>query len=289
MSLMTKERWLAYRQLARIDKPIGALLLLWPTLWALWLAGAGRPDPWVLLVFVIGVFLMRSAGCVINDYADRDFDGHVKRTAGRPLASGRVTEREALLLFAVLAIISFLLVLTLNTLTIIMSFAGIVLAVCYPFMKRFIPIPQFVLGLAFSWSIPMAYAAQANALPPIAWLLFLANLLWTIAYDTEYAMVDRDDDLKLGLKSSAIWFGQRDRHIIGLFQLATLLCMGMVGLLAGLGAVYYAGLMVAGAMFIQQQQMIRGREREPCFKAFLANNQVGMVLFAGIVLDPLLR
>lgn len=289
MSLMTKERWLAYRQLARIDKPIGTLLLLWPTLWALWLAGAGRPDPWVLLVFVIGVFLMRSAGCVINDYADRDFDGHVKRTAGRPLASGRVTEREALLLFAVLAIISFLLVLTLNPLTIIMSFAGIVLAVCYPFMKRFIPIPQFVLGLAFSWSIPMAYAAQANALPPIAWLLFLANLLWTIAYDTEYAMVDRDDDLKLGLKSSAIWFGQRDRHIIGLFQLATLLCMGMVGLLAGLGAVYYAGLMVAGAMFIQQQQMIRGREREPCFKAFLANNQVGMVLFAGIVLDPLLR
>ncbi|MFM5463517.1 4-hydroxybenzoate octaprenyltransferase [Aeromonas simiae] len=289
MSLMTKERWLAYRQLARIDKPIGTLLLLWPTLWALWLAGAGRPDPWVLLVFVIGVFLMRSAGCVINDYADRDFDGHVKRTAGRPLASGRVTEREALLLFAVLAIISFLLVLTLNPLTIIMSFAGIVLAVCYPFMKRFIPIPQFVLGLAFSWSIPMAYAAQANALPPIAWLLFLANLLWTIAYDTEYAMVDRDDDLKLGLKSSAIWFGQRDRHIIGLFQLATLLCMGVVGLLAGLGAIYYAGLMVAGAMFIQQQQMIRDREREPCFKAFLANNQVGMVLFAGIVLDPLLR
>ncbi|QFI56313.1 4-hydroxybenzoate octaprenyltransferase [Aeromonas simiae] len=289
MSLMTKERWLAYRQLARIDKPIGTLLLLWPTLWALWLAGEGRPDPWVLLVFVIGVFLMRSAGCVINDYADRDFDGHVKRTAGRPLASGRVTEREALLLFAVLAIISFLLVLTLNPLTIIMSFAGIVLAVCYPFMKRFIPIPQFVLGLAFSWSIPMAYAAEANALPPIAWLLFLANLLWTIAYDTEYAMVDRDDDLKLGLKSSAIWFGQRDRHIIGLFQLATLLCMGMVGVLAGLGAVYYAGLMVAGAMFIQQQQMIRGRERELCFKAFLANNQVGMVLFAGIVLDPLLR
>lgn len=289
MSLMTKERWLAYRQLARIDKPIGTLLLLWPTLWALWLAGEGRPDPWVLLVFVIGVFLMRSAGCVINDYADRDFDGHVKRTAGRPLASGRVTEREALLLFAVLAIISFLLVLTLNPLTIIMSFAGIVLAVCYPFMKRFIPIPQFVLGLAFSWSIPMAYAAEANALPPIAWLLFLANLLWTIAYDTEYAMVDRDDDLKLGLKSSAIWFGQRDRQIIGLFQLATLLCMGMVGGLAGLGAVYYAGLMVAGAMFIQQQQMIRGRERELCFKAFLANNQVGMVLFAGIVLDPLLR
>lgn len=289
MSLMTKERWLAYRQLARIDKPIGTLLLLWPTLWALWLAGEGRPDPWVLLVFVIGVFLMRSAGCVINDYADRDFDGHVKRTAGRPLASGRVTEREALLLFAVLAIISFLLVLTLNPLTIIMSFAGIVLAVCYPFMKRFIPIPQFVLGLAFSWSIPMAYAAEANALPPIAWLLFLANLLWTIAYDTEYAMVDRDDDLKLGLKSSAILFGQRDRHIIGLFQLATLLCMGMVGVLAGLGAVYYAGLMVAGAMFIQQQQMIRGRERELCFKAFLANNQVGMVLFAGIVLDPLLR
>ena len=199
MKLLTKERGLAYAQLARIDKPIGTLLLLWPTLWALCLAAGGLPDPWILTVFVVGVFLMRSAGCVINDYADRNFDGHVKRTAGRPLPMGRVAEREVLVLFAVLALLSFALVLTLNPLTISLSFAGLLLAVCYPFMKRFIPIPQLVLGMAFSWSIPMAYAAQANALPPEAWLLFLANLLWTIAYDTEYAMVDRDDDLKLGL------------------------------------------------------------------------------------------
>ncbi|MGL5284608.1 MAG: 4-hydroxybenzoate octaprenyltransferase [Aeromonas sp.] len=289
MNLMTKERWVAYSQLARIDRPIGSLLLLWPTLWALWLAGDGRPNLWVLLVFVSGVFLMRSAGCVINDYADRDFDGHVKRTAGRPLATGRVTSREALVLFFGLALVAFMLVLTLNPLTISMSFAGIVLAVCYPFMKRFIPIPQFVLGLAFSWSIPMAYAAQAEALPPVAWLLFLANLTWTIAYDTEYAMVDRDDDLKLGLKSSAIWFGVWDRHIIGLLQIATLLLLLAVGLLAGLGIAYYGGLLVAGLLFIQQQRMIYLREREPCFQAFLANNQVGMVLFAALALDYLMR
>lgn len=289
MNLMTKERWVAYSQLARIDRPIGSLLLLWPTLWALWLAGDGRPNLWVLLVFVSGVFLMRSAGCVINDYADRDFDGHVKRTAGRPLATGRVTSREALVLFFGLALVAFMLVLTLNPLTISMSFAGIVLAVCYPFMKRFIPIPQFVLGLAFSWSIPMAYAAQAEALPPVAWLLFLANLTWTIAYDTEYAMVDRDDDLKLGLKSSAIWFGVWDRHIIGLLQSATLLLLLAVGLLAGLGIAYYCGLLVAGLLFIQQQRMIYLREREPCFQAFLANNQVGMVLFAALALDYLTR
>ncbi|SIR26553.1 4-hydroxybenzoate polyprenyltransferase [Aeromonas sp. RU39B] len=289
MNLMTKERWVAYSQLARIDRPIGSLLLLWPTLWALWLAGDGRPNLWVLLVFVSGVFLMRSAGCVINDYADRDFDGHVKRTAGRPLATGRVTSREALVLFFGLALVAFMLVLTLNPLTISMSFAGIVLAVCYPFMKRFIPIPQFVLGLAFSWSIPMAYAAQAEALPPVAWLLFLANLTWTIAYDTEYAMVDRDDDLKLGLKSSAIWFGVWDRHIIGLLQIATLLLLLAVGLLAGLGIAYYGGLLVAGLLFIQQQRMIYLREREPCFQAFLANNQVGMVLFAALALDYLTR
>lgn len=289
MNLMTKERWVAYSQLARIDRPIGSLLLLWPTLWALWLAGDGRPNLWVLLVFVTGVFLMRSAGCVINDYADRDFDGHVKRTAGRPLATGRVTSREALVLFFGLALVAFMLVLTLNPLTISMSFAGLVLAVCYPFMKRFIPIPQFVLGLAFSWSIPMAYAAQAEALPPVAWLLFLANLTWTIAYDTEYAMVDRDDDLKLGLKSSAIWFGVWDRHIIGLLQIATLLLLLAVGLLAGLGIAYYGGLLVAGLLFIQQQRMIYLREREPCFQAFLANNQVGMVLFAALALDYLTR
>ncbi|ORJ15475.1 4-hydroxybenzoate polyprenyltransferase, partial [Aeromonas salmonicida] len=243
VNLLTKERGLAYVQLARIDKPIGTLLLLWPTLWALWLAAGGLPDLWTLLVFVVGVFLMRSAGCVINDYADRNFDGHVKRTAGRPLPMGKVKPREVLALFAVLALISFALVLTMNSLTIALSFAALLLAVCYPFMKRYIPIPQLVLGMAFSWSIPMAYAAQANALPLVAWLVFLANLLWTIAYDTQYAMVDRDDDLKLGLKSSAILFGRHDKRIIGVLQLATLLILLAVGQLMGLGAWYYWGLL----------------------------------------------
>ena len=221
MKLLTKERGLAYVQLARIDKPIGTLLLLWPTLWALWLAADGLPDLWTLLVFVVGVFLMRSAGCVINDYADRNFDGHVKRTAGRPLPTGKVKPREVLALFAVLALISFALVLTMNPLTIGLSFAALLLAVCYPFMKRYIPIPQLVLGMAFSWSIPMAYAAQANALPLVVWLVFLANLLWTIAYDTQYAMVDRDDDLKLGLKSSAMASGLKSPSRMGLLKLHT--------------------------------------------------------------------
>ncbi|MEM0552944.1 MULTISPECIES: 4-hydroxybenzoate octaprenyltransferase [Aeromonas] len=288
MNLLTKERGLAYMQLARIDKPIGTLLLLWPTLWALWLAAGGVPNLWNLIVFAVGVFLMRSAGCVINDYADRDFDGHVKRTSGRPLPTGRVDPREALALFFVLALISFALVLTMNPLTISLSFIGLLLAVCYPFMKRLISNPQFVLGLAFSWSIPMAYAAQANALPLVAWLLFLANLLWTIAYDTQYAMVDRDDDLKLGLKSSAILFGRNDKRIIGALQLGTLLIMLVVGQLMALGGWYYWGLLGAGVLFVYQQRLIREREREACFKAFLNNNYVGALIFIGLVLDYLL-
>ena len=287
MKLLTKERGLAYVQLARIDKPIGTLLLLWPTLWALCLAAGGLPDPWILTVFVVGVFLMRSAGCVINDYADRNFDGHVKRTAGRPLPMGRVDEREVLILFAVLALISFALVLTLNPLTIGLSFAGLLLAVCYPFMKRFIPIPQLVLGMAFSWSIPMAYAAQANALPPVAWLLFLANLLWTIAYDTQYAMVDRDDDLKLGLKSSAILFGRHDKRIIGVLQLATLLILLGVGQLMALGSGYYWGLLGAAALFVYQQRLIRERQRDACFQAFLNNNYVGALVLLGVMVHYL--
>nr|WP_269469416.1 4-hydroxybenzoate octaprenyltransferase [Aeromonas enteropelogenes] len=287
--MLTKERGLAYLQLARIDKPIGTLLLLWPTLWALWLAAGGLPNLWVLTVFVVGVFLMRSAGCVINDYADRNFDGHVKRTSGRPLPTGKVDPREALALFFVLALISFGLVLTLNSLTIAMSFVGLLLAVSYPFMKRFIPIPQLVLGMAFSWSIPMAYAAQANALPAVAWLVFIANLLWTVAYDTQYAMVDRDDDLKLGLKSSAILFGRHDKRIIGVLQLATLLILLLVGQLMALGSSYYWGLLGAAVLFVYQQRLIRERQREACFQAFLNNNYVGALVFAGLVLDYLLR
>ncbi|OZG42270.1 4-hydroxybenzoate polyprenyltransferase [Aeromonas sp. A35_P] len=287
MNLLTKERGLAYVQLARIDKPIGTLLLLWPTLWALWLAADGLPDLWTLLVFVVGVFLMRSAGCVINDYADRNFDGHVKRTAGRPLPMGKVKPREVLALFAVLALISFALVLTMNPLTIGLSFAALLLAVCYPFMKRYIPIPQLVLGMAFSWSIPMAYAAQANALPAVAWLVFLANLLWTIAYDTEYAMVDRDDDLKLGLKSSAILFGRHDKRIIGALQLLTLMILLLVGQLSELGSSYYWSLLAAAALFVYQQRLIRERAREACFQAFLNNNYVGALIFAGVVINYL--
>ncbi|HHQ4930923.1 TPA: 4-hydroxybenzoate octaprenyltransferase [Aeromonas hydrophila] len=287
MNLLTKERGLAYVQLARIDKPIGTLLLLWPTLWALWLAADGLPDLWTLLVFVVGVFLMRSAGCVINDYADRNFDGHVKRTAGRPLPMGKVKPREVLALFAVLALISFTLVLTMNPLTIGLSFAALLLAVCYPFMKRYIPIPQLVLGMAFSWSIPMAYAAQANALPAVAWLVFLANLLWTIAYDTQYAMVDRDDDLKLGLKSSAILFGRHDKRIIGALQLLTLLILLLVGQLSELGSSYYWSLLAAAALFVYQQRLIRERQREACFQAFLNNNYVGALIFAGVVINYL--
>ncbi|HEA3132215.1 TPA: 4-hydroxybenzoate octaprenyltransferase [Aeromonas hydrophila] len=287
MNLLTKERGLAYVQLARIDKPIGTLLLLWPTLWALWLAADGLPDLWTLLVFVVGVFLMRSAGCVINDYADRNFDGHVKRTAGRPLPMGKVKPREVLALFVVLALISFALVLTMNPLTIGLSFAALLLAVCYPFMKRYIPIPQLVLGMAFSWSIPMAYAAQANALPAVAWLVFLANLLWTIAYDTQYAMVDRDDDLKLGLKSSAILFGRHDKRIIGALQLLTLLILLLVGQLSELGSSYYWSLLAAAALFVYQQRLIRERQREACFQAFLNNNYVGALIFAGVVINYL--
>ncbi|WP_421144060.1 4-hydroxybenzoate octaprenyltransferase [Aeromonas dhakensis] len=287
MNLLSKERGLAYVQLARIDKPIGTLLLLWPTLWALWLAADGLPDLWTLLVFVVGVFLMRSAGCVINDYADRNFDGHVKRTASRPLPMGKVKPREVLALFAVLALISFALVLTMNPLTIGLSFAALLLAVCYPFMKRYIPIPQLVLGMAFSWSIPMAYAAQANALPAVAWLVFFANLLWTIAYDTEYAMVDRDDDLKLGLKSSAILFGRHDKRIIGALQLLTLLILLLVGQLSELGSCYYWSLLAAAALFVYQQRLIRARAREACFQAFLNNNYVGALIFAGVVINYL--
>ncbi|MCG2837173.1 4-hydroxybenzoate octaprenyltransferase [Photobacterium sp. WH77] len=277
---MTKAR--AFWQLARMDRPIGSLLLMWPTLWALFLAADGMPDFKVLAVFVLGVFSMRAAGCVINDYADRHFDGHVKRTAQRPLPAGLISEREALGFFALLALVSFALVLTMNTLTIQLSVVGLLLAAAYPFMKRYTHLPQLVLGMAFGWAIPMAYAAQSGALPPVAWMLFVANILWTIAYDTQYAMVDRDDDLKIGIKSTAILFGRNDKRIIGLLQLGTLGLLIVVGMQMGLSQLYYWSLLGAAALFVYQQMLIRGREREPCFKAFLNNNYVGMLVWLGM-------
>lgn len=277
----------AYWQLMRMDRPIGSLLLLWPTVWALFLAAGGMPDLNILLVFVLGVLLMRSAGCVINDYADRDFDGFVKRTKARPLPSGKVTPLEAVLLFLFLALSSFFLVLTMNALTVKLSYIGILLAAIYPFMKRFTHVPQLFLGLAFSWAIPMAWAAQANQLPAPVWLLFIINSLWTIAYDTQYAMVDRDDDLKIGIKSTAILFGRWDKTIIALLQTATLALMTALGNWMQLGAVFYIGILIAALLFGFQQYLIRNRERDDCFRAFLNNNYVGMVLATGLFLGTL--
>ncbi|AKA38429.1 4-hydroxybenzoate polyprenyltransferase [Yersinia ruckeri] len=282
---ISQSKWHAYCRLMRIDKPIGSLLLLWPTLWALWLAGRGIPDIKILIVFVLGVFMMRAAGCVINDFADRKIDGHVKRTASRPLPSGIISEKESKILFAVLVLISFGLVLTLNSMTIWLSLAGLALAWVYPFMKRVTHLPQVVLGAAFGWSIPMGFAAVSESLPVVCWLLLLANICWTVAYDTLYAMVDRDDDLRIGVKSTAILFGQYDRLIVGLLQLATLVLMAVIGYLMHLGGAFYWSVLLAGALFIHQQKMIAKRQREPCFQAFLNNNYVGLVLFLGILLS----
>lgn len=280
---MTADKARAFWQLMRMDKPIGTLLLLWPTFWALILAAEGVPDLKVLVVFILGVIFMRAAGCVINDFADRKVDGHVKRTHQRPLPSGRVSAQEAITLFLVLGIASFLLVLTMNPLTIKLSFAGIVLAFIYPFMKRFTHLPQLFLGLAFSWSIPMAWAAQANELPMMVWFVFVINAIWTIAYDTQYAMVDRDDDLKIGIKSTAILFGRLDKMIIGVLQLITLAMLIYLGIWYQLGASYYWSLLVAGALFVFQQHLIRHRERDLCFRAFLNNNYVGMIIAIGLL------
>ncbi len=280
---MTADKARAFWQLMRMDKPIGTLLLLWPTFWALILAAEGVPDLKVLVVFILGVIFMRAAGCVINDFADRKVDGHVKRTHQRPLPSGRVSAKEAITLFLVLGIASFLLVLTMNPLTIKLSFAGIVLAFIYPFMKRFTHLPQLFLGLAFSWSIPMAWAAQANELPMMVWFVFVINAIWTIAYDTQYAMVDRDDDLKIGIKSTAILFGRLDKMIIGVLQLITLAMLIYLGIWYQLGASYYWSLLMAGALFVFQQHLIRHRERDLCFRAFLNNNYVGMIIAIGLL------
>jgi 4-hydroxybenzoate polyprenyltransferase len=256
--------------------------LLWPTLWALIISAQGIPDFKVLLVFVLGVIFMRAAGCVINDFADRKVDGHVKRTKQRPLPSGRVSSKEAIGLFLVLAISSFVLVLSMNALTIQLSFVGLVLAFIYPFMKRFTHLPQLFLGLAFSWSIPMAWAAQSGEVPMMVWFIFAINALWTIAYDTQYAMVDRDDDLKIGIKSTAILFGRFDKMVIGVLQLITLAMLMFVGTWYQLGASYYWSLLMVGALFVFQQHLIRHRERDLCFRAFLNNNYVGMIVTIGL-------
>lgn len=281
------EKRQAYIELMRIDKPIGSLLLLWPTLWALWIAAEGIPDLSVLIVFILGVFLMRSAGCVINDFADRKIDGLVERTKNRPLPSKRATSKEAVMLFLVLSLISFILVLTQNTLTIKLSVIGAILAFSYPFMKRVTQLPQLFLGLAFGWSIPMAYAAQANALPTVVWLVFAINILWTIAYDTFYAMVDRNDDLKIGVKSTAILFGKYDKIIIGTLQLGCLILLVTLGLFEGFNGYFYTGIVLVGILFIKQQIAIKDRDRKACFKAFLDNNYVGFVIFIALFLNYL--
>ncbi|MBE2898553.1 4-hydroxybenzoate octaprenyltransferase [Pasteurellaceae bacterium 20609_3] len=272
----------AYARLMRIDRPIGTLLLLWPTLWALVLASRGLPEGKLLVVFTLGVFLMRAAGCVINDYADRNFDGSVKRTALRPLATGEVTAREAKWLFVALSLLAFLLVLTLNRYAIGLSFIAIALAFIYPFMKRYTHLPQFVLGAAFGWSIPMAYAAVSNALPLACWLLFIANILWTVAYDTQYAMVDRDDDLRIGVKSTAILFAQYDNKIIAALQAGTVALFIAIGALTELHWLFYVLLILPTALFIYQARLTHNRERMACFNAFLNNNYVGLTFFLAI-------
>ena len=280
-----RQRLLQYARLARLHRPIGILLLLWPMLWALWIAAAGIPKLEVLLIFVLGTVVMRSAGCVINDYADRNFDGHVERTRERPLPTGAVTPREALLVFAVLLVIALALVLATNRITILMSFGGAALAITYPFAKRYTHLPQVHLGAAFGWAVPMAFTAQTGALSPMAWLLFSTAVLWAVIYDTQYAMVDRDDDIRLGIKSTAILFADADRMIIGGLQCLMMSNLYLIGRRAELGWPYYAALLMAAALFVHQQFLIRDRSRAGCFAAFLNNNWVGGVVFLGMLLS----
>jgi 4-hydroxybenzoate polyprenyltransferase len=273
-----------YALLMRLDRPIGILLLLWPTLWALWIAGEGQPDQHVFLVFVAGVVLMRSAGCVMNDFADRRIDPFVERTRDRPLARGTVAPLEALLLAGALGAIAFGLVLTLNRLTILLALAGAVLTITYPFLKRFTHLPQVWLGASFGWSVPMAFAAQTGGVPQLGWLMFIAVVVWAVIYDTMYAMVDREDDLQLGVRSTAILFGAADRLMIGVLQALLLAALWLVGQQAVLGGWYLAGLGVAAALSLWQQYLIRERRPEDCFRAFLNNHPYGMAVFAGILL-----
>nr|WP_292981422.1 4-hydroxybenzoate octaprenyltransferase [Nitrosomonas sp.] len=283
------EQLSAYIKLVRLDKPIGILLLLWPTLWGLWLAADGMPDLKILVIFVLGTVLMRSAGCAINDFADRKIDPHVSRTRNRPLATGIISAREAVLVAAGLSLCAFLLILPLNLLTILLSVPALFLAASYPFTKRFFAMPQAYLGMAFSFGIPMAFAAQTGEVPPLAWLLVLANLFWVIAYDTEYALVDRADDLKIGIQTSAITLGRFDVAGIILCHLVFLGMLAYAGMLLQRGIWFYGALLIALGLVAMQHHMIREREPARCFQAFLHNNRVGAVIFAGILLDTLLR
>lgn len=278
-----------YFQLIRLDKPIGIVLLLWPTLWALWMASDGVPDYCLLFIFTLGTVLMRSAGCAINDYADRDFDKHVKRTVDRPITSGKIRPREALIVAAVLAIVAFLLILPLNALTKQLSVAAVIIAGSYPYFKRFFAIPQAYLGIAFGFGIPMGFAAVQNSVPAEAWWLLAANIFWAIAYDTEYAMVDRDDDLKIGMKTSAITFGRFDVAAVMLCYALSFAIILVVGWQFGLHFWFVAGLLVASACAVYHYFLIRTRERAGCFKAFRHNNWLGGAIFAGVFLDYLLR
>jgi 4-hydroxybenzoate polyprenyltransferase len=280
-----RDRLPLYLVLVRADRPAGALLLMWPTLWALWIASAGTPSLHLFLVFVAGVFLTRSAGCVINDLADRDFDPHVERTRGRPLATGAVGTAEAMKVAGALLVAAFLLVLTTNRLAVLLSFAALPLAAAYPYMKRVTYIPQFFLGLAFSWGIPMAFAAATGGVPLVAWLVFIANVLWAMIYDTMYAMVDREDDVRIGVKSTAILFDDADRLIIGIMQGMMLMVLMIVGRQVAAGLYYFAGVAAAAILMLHHQFLIRDRSRDGCFRAFLANNWLGLAIFAGIALD----
>jgi 4-hydroxybenzoate polyprenyltransferase len=280
-------RLVEYARLMRLDRPIGIWLLAWPALWALWISADGRPDERIFVIFLLGTFVMRSAGCVINDFADREFDPHVRRTANRPLARGVVSPAEALAVFAVLGLIALALLIPLNRPTQTLALVGGVLAVTYPFLKRFFALPQAYLGLAFSWSVPMAFAAQTGELPLVAWVLFVAGVLWTTAYDTIYAMVDREDDLVIGIRSSAILFGRADRGIVAVLQAGALGLLAVTGYLAALGRWYWLGLAIATATALHQQYLIRRRDPTDCFRAFLNNNLFGLAVFGGILLDYL--
>ena len=280
-----KQYWL----LSRFDRPIGILILLWPALWALWVASDGRPDLGVLTVICLGVVLMRAAGCVINDYADREFDPHVARTKQRPIAAGKVKPKEALWIFVVLCLCAFGLVLTLNIFTILLSFIAAFLAASYPFMKRYTQLPQAYLGIAFGWAIPMSFSAQTNYIPLVAWVMYLAVVLWALVYDTMYAMVDKEDDLKIGVKSTAILFGSYDRYIMAFLQLIIIGLLIIVGQMKHLSWPYYGGILVATGLFVYQQKLIYYRDKTQCFKAFLNNNWFGMVVFIGLLVDYLLR
>jgi len=284
---MLSEKIQLYIQLTRLNRPIGFMLLLWPTLWSLWIAGNGSPEPLIVMVFSAGVILMRSAGCAINDYADREIDKHVERTQQRPITSGKISAREALVVFAAISLLSFALVLLLNKLTIMLSVIGVLLAASYPFMKRYTHLPQAYLGIAFGWATPMAFAAQTGELDPRLWLIVATVVVWAISYDTMYAMVDRDDDLKIGVKSTAILFGKHDRLAIGLLQITMLGLMVLTARAFELGLFYYAGILIAALLCVYHQWLIKDRERESCFKAFLHNNWLGAVVFIGLFLDYL--